>query len=235
MLRKQITLLFLTMVTMVALTAAGEDYKFPPEVTELIARYEGTEAPVLPEKEAITEFDDETSFAPGRLHLPVNIIINKRKTRLYVVNAFGDTLAHYPVCCSRNRGQKKAKDDSRTPEGTFTVVGIYNSTDWTYKDTGQKCYGPYFVSLHTPGFYGIGIHGTNAPGSIPGRSSHGCIRMYNDDIRKVKQWVTKDSRVTILPDDPDDAKKAEKAIKEAYVGPQGGVVTTTVAEAESTE
>ncbi|MEA2387113.1 MAG: hypothetical protein QOJ22_1287, partial [Thermoleophilaceae bacterium] len=31
----------------------------------------------------------------------------------------------------------------------------------------------------------VGIHGTNEPGLIPGRPSHGCIRMRNDDILRL--------------------------------------------------
>jgi lipoprotein-anchoring transpeptidase ErfK/SrfK len=31
----------------------------------------------------------------------------------------------------------------------------------------------------------IGIHGTNDPSSIGDRRSHGCIRMYNKDIRQL--------------------------------------------------
>jgi lipoprotein-anchoring transpeptidase ErfK/SrfK len=36
-----------------------------------------------------------------------------------------------------------------------------------------------------PGGGVIGIHGTNQPGLIPGRPSHGCIRMRNRDIKRL--------------------------------------------------
>ena len=91
-------------------------------------------------------------------------------------------------------------EDWRTPEGTFHAYGIYNSTDWTYKDTQDKCYGPFFIALWTPPFWGIGIHGTNSPYSVPGRRSHGCMRMHNEDIVRVKQMVDKDTPITVLPD-----------------------------------
>ncbi|WP_302063023.1 L,D-transpeptidase [uncultured Duncaniella sp.] len=44
------------------------------------------------------------------------------------------------------------------------------------------------------------MHGTNSPYSVPGRRSHGCMRMHNEDILIVRQMVDKDSKVTILPD-----------------------------------
>jgi len=54
---------------------------------------------------------------------------------------------------------------------------------------GSAAYGPlafgtaaYSRLSEWPGGGVIGIHGTNAPGLIPGRPSHGCIRVRNDKI-----------------------------------------------------
>ena len=54
---------------------------------------------------------------------------------------------------------------------------------------GSAVYGPlafgtaaYSRLSEWPGGGVIGIHGTNAPGLIPGRPSHGCIRVRNDKI-----------------------------------------------------
>ena len=181
----------------------ADDYALSPAVTEMILGYTRTLTPDLPEPERWDELDSPFSAAPGRMRIAKKIIVDKPNTRLYVMNVFGDTLSRYRVCASRERGQKSGKDDWRTPEGTFKVYGIYNSTDWTYKDTNDKCYGPFFIALWTPPFYGIGIHGTNSPYSVPGRRSHGCMRMHNEDILRVRQMVDKDTRVTILPDYPD--------------------------------
>ena len=40
--------------------------------------------------------------------------------------------------------------------------------------------GPVFVRLGDPKL-GLGIHGTNAPASVPGVRSHGCVRMKSPD------------------------------------------------------
>jgi len=173
---------------------------FALHVREMLVSYPGTLAPSLPEPEGWADLDSPVSAAPGRMRTPKNIVVDKPHTRLYIINVFGDTLGRYRVCASRERGQKKGKDDWRTPEGTFRIHGVYNSTDWTYKDTNDKCYGPFFISLMTPPFWGIGIHGTNSPYSVPGRRSHGCMRMHNEDIVRVRRMVDKDSRVTVLPD-----------------------------------
>ena len=43
------------------------------------------------------------------------------------------------------------------------------------------------------------IHGTNAPGSIGGFVSHGCIRMYNSDIMDLYNRVSVGTQVVVLP------------------------------------
>ncbi|WP_290147314.1 L,D-transpeptidase, partial [uncultured Duncaniella sp.] len=142
-----------------AATADGEEiadivtddgYRLSAPVAEMIGNYKRTLSPDLPEPEGWDELDSPCSAAPGRMRIMKHIVVDKPHTRLYVMNMFGDTLSRYRVCASKERGQKTGKDDWRTPEGTFKVYGIYNSTDWTYKDTQDKCYGPYFVSLITP-------------------------------------------------------------------------------------
>lgn len=207
---KTLRCLLIGLCAALALGASADERPIlSPGVARLIASFEGSQVPVLPEidPEVWASIDSPCSAAPGRQRLPRHLLVDKPRTRLYVRNAFNDTLSRYPICASSVRGQKKKMDDCRTPEGTFRLMGVYNSTDWTYKDTGDKCYGPFFVSLITPRFYGIGIHGTNAPYSVPGRRSHGCMRMHNEDIVRVRRMVDKDSKVIILPDPvttPDD-------------------------------
>lgn len=48
-----------------------------------------------------------------------------------------------------------------------------------------------------PGGGFIGIHGTNEPGLIPGRPSHGCVRMHNADIRRLDRLMKVGTPVTI--------------------------------------
>jgi lipoprotein-anchoring transpeptidase ErfK/SrfK len=48
-----------------------------------------------------------------------------------------------------------------------------------------------------PGGGFIGIHGTDAPELIPGRVSHGCIRLRNDDILRLGRLMPVGTPVTI--------------------------------------
>jgi lipoprotein-anchoring transpeptidase ErfK/SrfK len=43
----------------------------------------------------------------------------------------------------------------------------------------------------------IGIHGTNEPSLIPGRISHGCIRMRNHRIRRLARLMPVGTPLTI--------------------------------------
>lgn len=171
-----------------------------PSTADMVSRYGGTREVRLPKLDNRAAIPRPQSTVPGRMHMLRTITVNKDARRLYLLNALGDTLLRFPVCSSKNRGQKEKADDCRTPEGTFPLYGVYNSTDWTYEDTDQKCYGPIFLSLKTPRYWGVGIHGTNAPGSVPGRSSHGCMRLHNENVVRLKPLVQKDLLVTVLPD-----------------------------------
>ena len=84
-------------------------------------------------------------------------------------------------------------------------VGLHGkepAAHWTYdfgKGPVEGAYGPLFIRLSTPGFKGIGIHGTHDPATVPGRETHGCIRMKNDDLVKLSKCVDKGTVVVILP------------------------------------
>ncbi len=69
-----------------------------------------------------------------------------------------------------------------TPRGKFWIRE-------RFRVRSAPIYGPYAVGTSAysslsdwPGGGVVGIHGTNQPGLIPGRPSHGCIRLRNRDI-----------------------------------------------------
>jgi L,D-transpeptidase catalytic domain/Putative Ig domain len=70
---------------------------------------------------------------------------------------------------------------------------------------GNPVYGPYAFGLSArspvltdwPGGGYIGIHGTNAPGLIPGRISHGCIRLRNGDITRLNRLLPVGTPVSV--------------------------------------
>ena len=141
------------------------------------------------------------------------ILISKPEYRLYVCEVVeGDTVkrVHYPVCVGKAMGQKQKKGDMKTPECTaenpFVITEIVDASNW-HHDFGDGrgsilSYGHWFMRLKTPGFSGIGIHGsTNNESSVPGRGSEGCIRLRDDDLIQLKEkYAFVGMRVVILPD-----------------------------------
>jgi lipoprotein-anchoring transpeptidase ErfK/SrfK len=70
---------------------------------------------------------------------------------------------------------------------------------------GDPFYGPVAfgtsarseVLTDWPGGGFIGIHGTNEPQLIPGRISHGCIRLRNSDILRLSRLMPVGTPLTI--------------------------------------
>lgn len=150
---------------------------------------------------------------------PYFIIVDKGSRYVILYNRFGEEVDRYKMCCSRKYGTKHAKRDNRTPEGFFAAGLTYDSTDWLYTDDDGKTsqvkgqYGPRFIRVTNPVTSQVGIHGTCAPWSLGGRSSHGCIRIHNDNIMKLVEYVVPGTPIIINPSDKDQAVNREEGYK----------------------
>ena len=87
---------------------------------------------------------------------------------------------------------------SPTPAGRYWIRELIRPLKGTI-------YGPYAFGTSAysrlsewPGGGVIGIHGTNEPWLVPGRPSHGCIRMHNADITYLAHRLPVGSPVVIL-------------------------------------
>jgi len=90
------------------------------------------------------------------------------------------------------------KSSTPTPPGNFWIREKFKISD------GGGPYGPfafgtsdYSVLSDWPGGGVIGIHGTDEPALIPGRPSHGCIRVRNGDLRHLWRKLPVGTPVTI--------------------------------------
>jgi lipoprotein-anchoring transpeptidase ErfK/SrfK len=61
---------------------------------------------------------------------------------------------------------------------------------------GTSAYAPKLTDW--PGGGVVGIHGTNEPQAVPGRPSHGCVRMHNRDILRLGRLMPVGTPVLIL-------------------------------------
>jgi lipoprotein-anchoring transpeptidase ErfK/SrfK len=130
------------------------------------------------------------------------IVIKTNERRLYYVTSDGEAI-RYPVGVGK-AGQAWA--------GRATIDGKYISPAWQAPESIRKDYaklppvvpggspsnpmGAAAMTLSGGGQYAI--HGTNNPGSIGGFVSHGCIRMYNQDIMDLYARVSVGTEVVVL-------------------------------------
>jgi hypothetical protein len=78
-----------------------------------------------------------------------------------------------------------------TPAGHFYVRERLRGLDGNNTIYGPWAFGTsaYSVLSDWPGGGIVGIHGTNQPGLVPGRPSHGCIRLRNADVVRLAALV----------------------------------------------
>ena len=108
------------------------------------------------------------------------ITVNLNERRLYLIQN-NVIFKSYPIAIG--------KPASPTPKGTFQIVNVAVNPGGPF--------GVRWLGLDAPnGDYGI--HGTNDPSSIGTAVSNGCIRMYNDDILDLVQYVWVGTVVTIV-------------------------------------
>lgn len=91
------------------------------------------------------------------------------------------------------------KRGTPTPRGRFWIRERLKGLG------GNDAYGPWAFGTGAysklsdwPGGGVVGIHGTNQPGLIPGRPSHGCIRVRNDRIRALARLMPIGTPVNIV-------------------------------------
>jgi lipoprotein-anchoring transpeptidase ErfK/SrfK len=130
------------------------------------------------------------------------IVIKTNERRLYYVTGDGEAI-RYPV------GVGKA---GMAWAGKATIDGKYLRPPWQAPESIRKDYaklppvvpggspanpmGAAAMTLSGGGQYAI--HGTNNPGSVGGFVSHGCIRMYNQDIMDLYARVSVGTEVVVL-------------------------------------
>lgn len=194
--------LLLIGITVLLLCAAGCTSHIGKRINDC-----NTSETTVPQQNATQEAKTEQA-APLVANAPsgTSILIRKSEFRLYLL-VNGNVVQSWPIALGKSAGQKEVVGDMKTPNGSFPVDEVLGSSDWTHDFGDGKgeiagAYGPYFISLDTStlsggAWDGIGIHGTHDPASIGTRASEGCIRMNNEDLRALKEYVNVGMQVTI--------------------------------------
>jgi len=91
------------------------------------------------------------------------------------------------------------RSETPTPRGDFWIRerlrGLGDGTTYGPWAFGTSAYSPL---SDWPRGGVVGIHGTNEPGLVPGRPSHGCVRVRNDRIRRLARLMPIGTPVRII-------------------------------------
>ncbi|MGE4283515.1 MAG: LysM peptidoglycan-binding domain-containing protein [Clostridia bacterium] len=109
---------------------------------------------------------------------PVRIEVNKSAFRLTLYRN-GRVVKTYPIAIG--------KPSTPTPEGTFTVINKQVNPGGPF--------GTRWLGLSKPSY---GIHGNSNPSSIGTMASNGCVRLYNNDVNELFNFVPVGTEVRIF-------------------------------------
>ena len=156
-----------------------------------VAAFGFTPAPVQAHGDRVSVKDN---YTPG------TIVIRTGERRLYYIVGAGQAI-RYPVGVGRAGMQWS---------GTASINGKYIEPAWSapasirrdYRSLpsvvpGGSSHNPMGAAAMTLSGGEYAIHGTNAPGTIGGFVSHGCIRMHNEDIMDLYSRVGVGTRVVV--------------------------------------
>jgi L,D-transpeptidase ErfK/SrfK len=132
------------------------------------------------------------------------IIINLAELRLYYFFTIGNAgyVRTFPLGIGRQGWN--------TPAGTYKITAKVKDPVWKVPDSikeekpelpdfvvqgPENPLGAYWLQLSADGY---GIHGTNRPYGIGRRVSHGCIRLYPEDIEVLFKLVKTGTEVRII-------------------------------------
>lgn len=140
-------------------------------------------------------------------NLQYYVFVKKSTFTVYLMDEKANVVKTYNCTLGKNPGQKEKRGDMKTPTGTFYVDEIDDARSWTHdfgdgKGEIKGAYGPWFISLNTDAqsrgaWGGIGIHGTHKPEAMGMRDSEGCIRLRNENVVDLKQYVRVGTKVII--------------------------------------
>jgi hypothetical protein len=121
--------------------------------------------------------------ALGALHVVQGrLVVDRRRLRATLYDEHAHAIWSAPVGVGRR--------SLSTPAGHFYVLEKLRAI-------GSPVYGPFAIGTSAyaptlsewPGGGVVGIHGTDEPQLIPGRPSHGCVRLRNGDITRLWHMI----------------------------------------------
>ncbi|ABG51358.1 ErfK/YbiS/YcfS/YnhG [Trichodesmium erythraeum IMS101] len=127
----------------------------------------------------------------------ISLVIKLSDRRVYVYK--NDQLkTSYPIAIG--------KEGWETPTGTHKVIQKIPNPSWTHPFTGEiippgpeNPLGERWIGFWTDGTNYIGFHGTPNEETVGQAASHGCVRMFNQDVLDLFEKVTIGTIVVVEP------------------------------------
>jgi hypothetical protein len=154
----------------------------------------------------VNNYREDAILRAGRkVRLPKgtwSIVVDKSMFRMWVC---------YEGCPFKTYTITIGAPNKETPVAKFVMGGKNPNPAWwpppdvkisgkapvPYGDP-QNPLGKWWISLEHDIHHGIGIHGTNDPGSIGSKASNGCVRMLNEEVVEVAALAYKGMIVTVV-------------------------------------
>lgn len=138
----------------------------------------------------------------ANLFLPVpektiRLVIRLSERRVYVYEQ-DQVINSYPIAIGRAGWD--------TPTGKFEVIQMLREPVWEHPFTGELVppgpdnpLGSRWIGFWTDGTNYIGFHGTPNTETVGQAASHGCIRMYEQDVTALFEIVQMGTSVEVVP------------------------------------
>jgi L,D-transpeptidase ErfK/SrfK len=168
-----------------------------------------------------------TSWIVPRAAAPGAIVVNLSEMRLFLFPRGRGVPTAYPVGVGM--------EGWHTPLGTFTVVGKTANPTW-YPPASIRRENPELPAKVPPGpdnplgthalrlsIGSILIHGTDQPYGVGRKASHGCIRLYPEDIPRLYEQVALKTRVITVREPVKVGVRRGRVFVEAHDDPDARV------------
>ncbi len=126
----------------------------------------------------------------------IRLVLKLQEKRLHVYS--GNQVTSYPVAIG--------KAGWETPVGQFQVIEMVREPGWTNPFTqeivppsAENPLGDRWIAFWTDGTNYVGFHGTPDRSSVGQAASHGCVRMFNEDVKALYELVRVGTSVTVEP------------------------------------
>ncbi|MCU0526095.1 MAG: L,D-transpeptidase [Elainella sp. Prado103] len=173
-------------------TATATPHFVPQAVLDVVNQLTVGFSPTLP------GLGNPEQFLPSPDPLAqISLVIKLGERRVYVYQRH-QLKTSFPVAIGREGWE--------TPVGKHQVIQMLHDPTWQHPFTGELIppgqdnpLGVRWIGFWTDGTNYIGFHGTPNEASVGSPASHGCVRMYNQDVIKLFEMVRIGTPVEVLP------------------------------------